>query len=106
MLYGTLVAGPQMHKAPPGEEDVEKPYFFFPEISVRATGKFRIVCRLMRLPLPGISAIEEGVLASVETNTFEVVERANFMAPYITDVSRHFARQGVPLLLPPGVSAD
>lgn len=50
MLYGTLVASPQLHRAPE-EEEGEKVYFFFPEISVRATGKFKIVCRLMRLPL-------------------------------------------------------
>ncbi|CDU24902.1 uncharacterized protein SPSC_04735 [Sporisorium scitamineum] len=103
MLYGTIVAGPQQFHS---LEDVEKPYFFFPEISVRTPGKFKIQCRLMRLALPGISPSQTGILASVETQTFQVVKRNDYMAPYITDVSRHFARQGVPLLLPPGVSAE
>lgn len=49
---------------------------------------------------------EQGNLASIETQIFEVVKRDDYTAPYITDISRHFARQGVPLLLPPGVSAD
>ncbi|SAM83985.1 uncharacterized protein UBRO_06309 [Ustilago bromivora] len=116
MLYGTLVGGPQLYLAPPtttasasrGEQG-EKPYFFFPEISIRTPGKFRIVCRLMRLSLPGMQerdVMDDGVLASVETQVFEVVKRGDYTAPYVTDVSRHFARQGVPLLLPPGVSAD
>lgn len=48
MLYGTIVAGPQPYNSPEG---VEKPYFFFPEISIRKPGKFKISCRLMRLPL-------------------------------------------------------
>lgn len=96
---------------PENEEGKEGLYFFFPEISVRTTGKFKILCRLMKLNLPGISTNTEegvgsGVLAEVQTNTFEVVKREEYTAPYITDVSRHFARQGVPLLLPPGVSAD
>ncbi|SJX64447.1 uncharacterized protein SRS1_15089 [Sporisorium reilianum f. sp. reilianum] len=103
MLYGTIVAGPQQFTS---LEDEQKPYFFFPEISVRTPGKFKIQCRLMRLALPGINPSQMGVLASVETHTFQVVKRAEYMAPYITDVSRHFARQGVPLLLPPGVSAE
>lgn len=55
---------------------------------------------------PGIDPTQTGVLASVETQTFQVLQRSEYTAPYITDISRHFARQGVPLLLPPGVSAD
>ncbi|KAJ1024790.1 hypothetical protein NDA16_002830 [Ustilago loliicola] len=117
MLYGTLVAGPQLYLPPTSTEgqaaeqvQEEKPYFFFPEISIRTPGKFKIVCKLMRLSLPGLQGSEkakhDGVLASVETQVFEVVKRGDYTAPYITDISRHFARQGVPLLLPPGVSAD
>lgn len=49
---------------------------------------------------------QTGILAAVETNPFQVVKRNDYTAPYITDISRHFARQGVSLLLPPGVSAD
>ncbi|SNX86253.1 uncharacterized protein MEPE_04962 [Melanopsichium pennsylvanicum] len=104
MLYGTTTTGPQQYLL---LEDEEKPYFFFPEISVRTPGKFKIACRLMRLLLPGMpTTSENGILASTETQIFEVVKRNVYAAPYITDVSRHFARQGVPLLLPPGVSAD
>lgn len=90
----------------------EKPFFFFPEISIRTPGKFKIVCKLMRLSFPGMQggfekkSEDDGPLAVVETQVFAVVKRNEYTAPYITDVSRHFARQGVPLLLPPGVSAD
>ncbi|SPO27915.1 uncharacterized protein UTRI_05058 [Ustilago trichophora] len=103
MLYGTIMAGPQQCDS---LQDEEKPYFFFPEISVRTPGKFKIQCKLMRLSLPGMPIAEQGHLASIETQIFEVVKRDEYTAPYITDISRHFARQGVPLLLPPGVSAD
>lgn len=48
MLYGTIVAAPQqLHSL----ENDQKPYFFFPEISVRTPGKFKIQCQLMRLAL-------------------------------------------------------
>lgn len=61
---------------------------------------------LTRPDRPGMPSSEQGILASTETHIFQVVKRNDYTAPYITDVSRHFARQGVPLLLPPGVSAD
>lgn len=50
MLYGTIVAGAQPFTSL-REEEGEKPYFFFPELSVRTPGKFKIQCRLMRLAL-------------------------------------------------------
>ena len=104
MLYGTIVAGSQQYNSPEG---VERSYFFFPEISIRMLGRFKIKCTLMRLALPGMQTpSDSGVLASVETHVFQVVKRHEYTAPYITDISRYFARQGVPLLLPPGVSAD
>ncbi len=105
MLYGTLAAGPQQYISPNADEE-EKAYFFFPELSIRTPGRFKIICTLLRLSLPGMEAAEVGSLASLETQTFEVVKRTDYSAPYITDISRHFARQGVPLLLPPGVSAE
>lgn len=49
MLYGTIVAGPQQYAPERGEGT--KPYFFFPELSIRKPGRFRIRCRLMRLTL-------------------------------------------------------
>lgn len=48
MLYGTIVASPQQYESSQAQE---KSYFFFPEISVRTPGKFKIQCTLMRLPL-------------------------------------------------------
>lgn len=48
MLYGTIVAGPQQYISPQSEA---RSYFFFPEISVRTPGKFKIQCKLMRLAL-------------------------------------------------------
>ncbi|PWZ01152.1 hypothetical protein BCV70DRAFT_158916 [Testicularia cyperi] len=108
MLYGTIVASPQPFESPEGDV---RPFFFFPEISIRAPGRFKLQCSLIRLSLPGLpsfgeSAPDSGPLATAETETFEVVERQTYVAPYITEVSRHFARQGVPLLLPPGATAD
>lgn len=50
MLYGTVVAGAQSFSSVRAEEG-EKPFFFFPEISVRTPGVFKIRCRLMRLAL-------------------------------------------------------
>lgn len=50
MLYGTLVAGAQPSQSLRGGQG-EKPYFFFPEISIRTPGRFKIQCRLMRLAL-------------------------------------------------------
>ncbi|KAN0061920.1 hypothetical protein ACQY0O_005915 [Thecaphora frezii] len=103
MLYGTLAANPIPYESPEGGE---KLYLLFPEISIRATGRFRLRCFLVSVPISGSSSASPGALAQVSTEPFDVVSSSDYVAPYITDLTRHFARQGAGLLLPPGQAAD
>lgn len=48
MLYGTIVTNPRTLDSADGSR---KPYLLFPEISIRAVGRFKIQCQLMRLVL-------------------------------------------------------
>ncbi|PWN51323.1 hypothetical protein IE53DRAFT_342532 [Violaceomyces palustris] len=103
MLYGTLVASPQPFQGPDGRT---RTYFLFPEISVRARGRFRLKLSLMRIPIPSAPMGSSTFLSTVSTNVFEVVSPDEYIAPHITDLTRFLARQGAGLLLPPGQSAD
>ncbi|EPQ26364.1 uncharacterized protein PFL1_06012 [Pseudozyma flocculosa PF-1] len=103
MLYGTLAANPIPYDSPEGAERL---YLLFPEISIRAAGRFRLRCFLIRLPIPGSSPAPMGALAEVLTEPFDVVPSSDYVAPHLTDLTRHLARQGAGLLLPPGQAAD
>lgn len=48
MLYGTLTANAQSFDSPEGNPGY---YFLFPEVSVKGTGRFKLRCTLLRLPM-------------------------------------------------------
>ncbi|CAO1637645.1 unnamed protein product [Sympodiomycopsis kandeliae] len=130
MLYGSLAATPQKFTPPPSSSQAgddsssdpassssspssptQKTYFIFPEICVRAKGIFQLKLSLMKLPRPtelqgGLesSAGETGsdLLATTMTHTFEVFLAHQYTVPYVTDLTRFFARQGAALPLPSG----
>ncbi|UZJ55147.1 hypothetical protein CBS101457_004467 [Exobasidium rhododendri] len=103
MLYGTLVASPLQLLT---IDDRPATIFVFPEISIRSRGRFRLQISLMRVPLPTASPRVTATLANASTDPFSVVLSADYVAPHITDLTRHFARQGVGLLLPPNQTGD
>ncbi|PWN93713.1 hypothetical protein FA10DRAFT_299067 [Acaromyces ingoldii] len=133
MLYGTLVASPLSILDPESIVPIASPhrslsssrsqrvasismsapisgrngiFFFFPEISIRARGRFCLRISLMPLPSGPSSTSVSQPLASISTAPFDVVSTVDYVAPPITDLTRHFAAHGVGLLLPPGHSTD
>lgn len=122
MLYGSLVANPQTYRS---LQDVPSTYFIFPELCIRARGRYRLQVTLMSLPptatTPPVASedapptsfsssspaaaspstsISNTVLASVTTPVLSVVLLQDYIAPFVTDITKHFARQGAPLPLP------
>lgn len=109
-LYGTLVASPIQL---PNQQRQPRTFFVFPEVSVRSCGRFRLHATVMRLALPSAAQVSSSDadlrgarLASITTDAFNVVTNAQYVAPHITELTRHFALNGVGLLLPPGQTSN
>ncbi|CAO1637119.1 unnamed protein product [Parajaminaea phylloscopi] len=90
MLYGSLVANPQVFRSPDGSLST---FFIFPEICIRARGSYRLRSTLMRLPRSGSAANIEApspssssgggsALTSVMTEPFLVLLSREYVAPY------------------------
>ncbi|KDN35784.1 hypothetical protein K437DRAFT_230085, partial [Tilletiaria anomala UBC 951] len=79
MMYGTLVANPQEFSDPSG---YPRTYLIFPEISIRARGRFHLRATLMRLPNATTGFTTGSTpLVQATTNTFEVVLSSEYSAP-------------------------
>ncbi|WVR09111.1 hypothetical protein IAU60_006173 [Kwoniella sp. DSM 27419] len=85
MLYGTLVAAPAEMNDQAGAPGM---YFVFPDVSVRYVGRFRLQALLMRIT--GGSPLDTTI-----SDPFEIVREAEYIAPAITELTRHFDAQGV-----------
>ena len=109
---GAVAAAPAETPAPfSSPPSIRKPYFIFPEICVRARGQYQLKLSLMRLPrrLSSTSATRDrdtptgaDLLATTFTSPFEVFLAHQYTVPYVTDLTRFFARQGAALPLPSG----
>ncbi|OCF35504.1 hypothetical protein I316_02556 [Kwoniella heveanensis BCC8398] len=86
MLYGTLVAAPAEMNDATGATGI---YFVFPDVSVRYVGRFRLQALLMRITGRGPP------LDTAITESFDIVREADYVAPAITDLTRHFDSQNV-----------
>ncbi|CAL1714948.1 unnamed protein product [Somion occarium] len=94
MLYGSLVASPQILRNYQGRQGV---YFLFPDVSIRWRGQFRIGVSLLRLPgsIPEPRRDNSGnVLARAQTYPFDVVPRSEYTAPAQTPLTQYFVQQG------------
>ncbi|GFZ47432.1 hypothetical protein JCM24511_05176 [Saitozyma sp. JCM 24511] len=85
MLYGTLVAAPSEMLDRDGAQGI---YFAFPDVSVRYVGRFRLRASLHRIT--GGPPLDTCV-----TEAFDIVTTAEYVAPPITELTRHFDAQGV-----------
>ncbi|ORY24781.1 velvet factor [Naematelia encephala] len=85
MLYGTLVAAPAEMNDLTGAAGV---YFAFPDVSVRYVGRFRLRASLMRIT--GGPPLDTCI-----TETIGIVENSDYVAPPVTDLTRHFDSQGI-----------
>jgi hypothetical protein len=85
MLVGSTISTPFEMESQTGHPGV---YFVFPDIGVAYPGTFRLKCVLM--------ALNGGdYLDFCVTNHFTVYPRDQFTAPATTDMTRHFAEQGI-----------
>ncbi|PWN28742.1 hypothetical protein BDZ90DRAFT_217817, partial [Jaminaea rosea] len=104
MLYGSLTASPQVFRSTDGPLAT---FFFFPEVCVRVRGRYRLRATLLRLPSStSTTSSASAVLATIQTSPFNVQLASEYIAPYVTDLTRHFARQGAALPLPQGEHTD
>jgi len=130
MLYGSLSASPIQL---PDTRQRLRTFFIFPEISIRSKGKFRLNIDVYELNIPSqISGTEKTTsppispkepssplqhtiessntpslpLASIVSELIEVVLPHEYQAPHITELTRHFAANGVGLLLPYTQASD
>ncbi|KAK4685284.1 hypothetical protein P7C73_g4871, partial [Tremellales sp. Uapishka_1] len=85
MLWGTLVAAPAEMNDQSGAPGV---YFAFPDVSVRYVGSFKLVAYILRIT--GGPALD-----TAYTEPFEIIPEAGYVAPAVTDLTRHFDSQGV-----------
>ncbi|WVQ81504.1 hypothetical protein IAT38_003628 [Cryptococcus sp. DSM 104549] len=85
MLYGTLVAAPAEMDDQTGAPGV---YFAFPDVSVRYVGRFRLQAVLMRIT--GGAALDQCM-----SEPFDILHDRDYVAPAITDMTRHFDSQGI-----------
>nr|XP_019047985.1 hypothetical protein I302_04606 [Kwoniella bestiolae CBS 10118]OCF26915.1 hypothetical protein I302_04606 [Kwoniella bestiolae CBS 10118] len=85
MLYGTLVAAPAEMNDTSNAPGI---YFVFPDVSVRYVGRFRLHALLMRIT-------GGPPLDTATTEAFDIVRDTDYVAPPITDLTRHFDSQGV-----------
>ncbi|KAI0080210.1 hypothetical protein K474DRAFT_1638264 [Panus rudis PR-1116 ss-1] len=100
MLYGNLVASPQVLHNLQGRQGV---YFLFPDVSIRWRGCYRLTVSLLRLTgqvniimadtrSPGGS--DGSVLARAQTLPFDVIPRSEYTAPVQTPLTQYFVQQG------------
>ncbi|WWC64106.1 uncharacterized protein I303_106713 [Kwoniella dejecticola CBS 10117] len=85
MLYGTLVAAPAEMNDTSNAPGI---YFVFPDVSVRYVGRFRLHALLMRIT-------GGPPLDTATTEPFDIVREMDYIAPAITDLTRHFDAQNV-----------
>ncbi|WVQ63969.1 uncharacterized protein L199_002127 [Kwoniella botswanensis] len=85
MLYGTLVAAPAEMNDTSQAPGI---YFVFPDVSVRYVGRFRLHALLMRIT-------GGPPLDTATTEPFDIVRESDYIAPPITELTRHFDSQGV-----------
>ncbi|ORX39076.1 velvet factor [Kockovaella imperatae] len=94
LLYGTLVTTPTEMLDQSGAMGV---YFAFPDVSVRVEGNFRLSVNLLRITGPAlIEGMNSGnALHTCCTNSFDIVPSRDYVAPPVTDLTRHFDAQGL-----------
>ncbi|WWD21122.1 hypothetical protein CI109_105603 [Kwoniella shandongensis] len=85
MLYGSLVTTAAEMNDQTGAPGL---YFVFPDVSVRYVGRFRLHASILRIT--GGPPLDTCV-----TEPFEILSDADYVAPPITDLTRHFDSQGV-----------
>ncbi|KAK8843367.1 hypothetical protein IAR55_007024 [Kwoniella newhampshirensis] len=85
LLYGSLVTTPAEMNDQTGAPGL---YLVFPDVSVRNVGRFRLQASILRITggLP---------LDTCVTETFEILRDADYVAPPVTELTRHFDAQGI-----------
>lgn len=94
-----MLCGTRAYSAVEGQDLDGQPglFFIFWDVSVRQVGRYRMKFTLIEA-LPGSPA-----LASAVSESFETVPLARFpgTTPIVTDLTRHFHRQGLKIYVPP-----
>ncbi|KIJ55348.1 hypothetical protein M422DRAFT_151350 [Sphaerobolus stellatus SS14] len=67
-------------------------FFVFPDIGIQLQGTWRLLINLMRIA-------QYNILTCVWTEPFDVAPVEGYVAPKVTELTRHFQKQGVRMFL-------